>query len=121
HALLSLDSFPALEGHSKLGASWEGFALEQVLRLAGERDAFFWATHGGAELDLMVFNEGKRFGFEFKYTDAPTLTRSMHIALDDLKLGGLLVVYPGKQAYKLQERIEVVPIEQLPGKVPRRD
>ncbi|MGA2863650.1 MAG: ATP-binding protein [Verrucomicrobiota bacterium] len=117
HCLLGLDSFAALEGHPKLGASWEGFALEQALRWTGAQEAFFWATHGGAELDLLVIRQGKRFGFEFKYADAPTPTKSMYIALNDLKLERLFVVYPGAQAYPLNQRCEVVPILQLAAKI----
>src|SRR6185436_4368508 len=67
HALLGLDSFQALEGHHKLGASWEGFALEQVMHIFGGQEAYFWATHSGAELDLLVHSRCKRRGFEFKY------------------------------------------------------
>ncbi len=117
HTLLGLDSFAALEGHPKLGASWEGFALEQVLRFMGGHDAYFWATHGGAELDLMIMWRGRRIGFEFKYNDAPTVTKSMHIALHDLNLERLLVLYPGCQAYPLQDKIEVLPIRQVPGRL----
>ena len=117
HSLLALGNFAALEGHPRLGASWEGFALEQVLRHTGDRDAYFWGTHAGAELDLMVTLQGKRHGFEFKYGDAPTLTKSMHIALQDLKLKHLFVVYPGKESYALERRVEVVSIRHLPEKL----
>lgn len=117
HALLALDSFEALEGHPKLGASWEGFAIEQVLRFTGEHDAYFWGTHAGAELDLMVMLHGRRYGFEFKYSDAPTLTKSMHIAMQDLKLERLFVVYPGTTAYTLGDKVEVLPIKQLPTQI----
>ncbi len=117
HSLLSLDSFAMLEGHPKLGASWEGFAMEQVLRLTGDNDAWFWATHSGAELDLMVQWKGKRIGFEFKYGDAARLTKSMHIALHDLKLKKLFVVYPGKESYPLHDKIEAVSILHLQDKL----
>ena len=113
HALLGLDSMADLAGHHKLGASWEGFALEQVLRLAGAREAYFWATHAGAELDLMLTCRGKRVGFEFKYADAPTSTKSMHIAMQDLRLERLLVIYPGTEKYSLTDRIEAIPLRQL--------
>jgi hypothetical protein len=95
HALLNLPGRATLESHPKLGTSWEGFALEQVLNWAGERNAYFWATHGGAELDLLVMRNGERWGFEFKCQDAPKMTRSMHIALEDLKLERLWVIHPG--------------------------
>lgn len=113
HALLGLPSFAALEGHPKLGASWEGFALEQVLRITGDREAYFWATHAGAELDLLVNWRGQRWGFEFKYSDGPVMTKSMHIALEDLKLERLFTVYPGKEAYPMHERVEALPLAQL--------
>lgn len=99
-----------MEGHPKLGASWEGFALEQVLRLTGDRDAYFWATHAGAELDLLITWKAKRYGFEFKYGDAPALSKSMHVALSDLKLEQLFVVYPGPQSYRLHEHVEMLSI-----------
>ena len=117
HTLLALGDFAALEGHPRLGASWEGFALEQGLRLTGDRDAYFWGTHAGAELDLLVTLKGKRHGFEFKYGDAPTLTKSMHIALQDLKLAHLFVVYPGKESYALDRQAEVISVHELPGRL----
>ena len=117
HTLLALGDFAALEGHPRLGASWEGFALEQVLRHTGDRDAYFWGTHAGAELDLLVTLKGKRHGFEFKYGDAPTFTKSMHIALQDLKLARLFVVYPGQKSYALDRQVEVISIRDLPGRL----
>lgn len=117
HSLLALDTFAALEGHHKLGASWEGFAIEQILSHTGDRDAYFWGTHAGAELDLMITLQGKRYGFEIKYGDAPALTKSMHIALQDLQLKRLFVVYPGPQSYPLHEKVEVISIRHLPEKL----
>ena len=117
HTLLALGDFAALEGHPRLGASWEGFALEQVLRHTGDRDAYFWGTHAGAELDLLVTLKGKRHGFEFKYGDSPTFTKSMHIALQDLKLARLFVVYPGQKSYALDRQVEVISIRDLPGRL----
>jgi uncharacterized protein len=113
HALLGPPTFAALEGHPKIGASWEGFVLEEVLRVVGDHDAYFWATPAGAELDLFVFVKGQRVGIEIKYADAPTFTKSMGIAMHDLKLRRLLVVYPGDQSYALRERAEVVAIRDL--------
>jgi len=113
HCLLRQNVFSDLEAHPKLGASWEGFALEQVLSITGERNACFWATHGGAELDLMVLWQGRRYGFEFKYGDAPTMTKSMHIALKDLKLERLFVVHPGRDSYVMNEQTEAVSITGL--------
>lgn len=114
HALLDIESSQQLMGHPKAGASWEGFAIEQVLALLRARDAYFWGTHQGAELDLLVTRAGKRYGFEMKLSDAPVATKSMRIALEDLKLARLFVVYPGRQSYALDERIEVLSILDLP-------
>ena len=94
-------------------ASWEGFALEQVLSLTGDRDAHFWATHAGAELDLLVNWGGRKYGFEFKYGDAPSLTKSMHTALHDLKLERLFVVHPGQDSYVMNDQTEAVGITHL--------
>jgi predicted AAA+ superfamily ATPase len=102
-----------LEEHPKLGASWEGFALEQILSRIGERDAYFWATHAGAELDLVVIRRGKRWGFEFKYSDAPLLTKSMKTAMHDLKLQRLWVVYPGNDHYSLGKAIDCTGLTEL--------
>lgn len=113
HTLLRLEDLDQLRGHPKVGASWEGFALEEVLGVTNAREAYFWATHGGAELDLMVVAQGKRYGFEFKYTDAPQRTRSMLTALEDLGLQRILVVVPGAASYPVHEKIDVVPLTQL--------
>ena len=112
--MLPLRTLPALQSHPQLGASWEGFALEQVSGLLGTRDAYFWATHGGAELDLLIRLGGKHYGFEFKYADAPGTSRSMHVALQDLSLEHLWVVYPGRQEYALTDRISALPLEVVP-------
>jgi predicted AAA+ superfamily ATPase len=113
HCLLRQAAFTDLEAHPKVGASWEGFALEQVLSLTGDQDAFFWATHGGAELDLLVIWRGRKYGFEFKYGDAPTMTKSMHTALADLRLERLFVVHPGRDSYEMHGRTEAVAITRL--------
>ena len=113
HALLGLTSMDQLQGHPKLGASFEGFAIEQAIGMLETRDAYFWATHGGAELDLLVMVGGKRYGFEVKYQDAPGTTRSMRVAMEDLRLEHLWVVYPGREAYELDQMISVVPVHAL--------
>ena len=121
HCLLRQPTFDDLESHPKLGASWEGFAIEQVLSITGDRDAYFWATHGGAELDLMVNWQGRRYGFEFKYGDAPSMTKSMHTALHDLKLERLFVVHPGRDSYVMNDRTEAVAITHLRAKISQPD
>lgn len=112
HALLGVADDAALQGHPKVGASWEGFCLEQILGVVGERDAYFWATHGGAELDLLLPLGARRIGVEFKYTDRPAATRSMRVALEDLALDHLYVVHPGAHHYPLDQRISTIT---LPG------
>ncbi len=113
HALLGISNSRELELHPKVGASWEGYAVEEILKALAPGEAYFWATHNGAEIDLVLFKGGRRVGIECKRADAPTLTPSMSIALADLKLDQVQVVYPGKRRYKLAERIEVVPLAEL--------
>ena len=113
HAMLGVRHVPQLLSHPLSGASWEGFALEQVLRIAQPDQAYFWATHQGAELDLLIFKDQQRVGVEFKRSDAPGLTASMRVALSDLKLDKLYVVYPGHQRYALAPNVEVVPLTAL--------
>jgi hypothetical protein len=120
HALLGIPSFRELEGHPKIGASWEGFAIEEIVRRAGERNCYFWATQSGAELDLLVMAGGQRYGVEVKYSDAPGMTKSMRVALEDLGLKRLLVVYPGSQSYALDERTMVIPLERIWPELPIR-
>lgn len=110
HALLGIEDRRAVFGHPKLGASWEGYVIEQILSVVGDRHAFFWATHGRAELDLLLLSQGRRWGFEIKFGDAPTLTKSMRIVNDDLDLEQLWVVYPGNIRYSLADNIEVIPL-----------
>lgn len=114
HALLQVGTLSELQGHPKLGASWEGFAIEQIINLLETRDYYFWATHGGAGIDLLVMLHGKRYGFEVKYQDAPRRGRSMLIAREDLSLEKLWVVYPGSKPYPLDDFIEVVPLSEIP-------
>jgi hypothetical protein len=113
HALLGIPDLAALQGHPKLGASWEGCVIEQILSWVGERNAYFWATHSRAELDLMVLAEGKRWGFEIKYQDAPVMTKSLHIALKDLKLERAWIVYPGRESYPVHEKVRVCPLKDV--------
>lgn len=120
HALLGIRTQAELLAHPKLGLSWEGFALENVIRLASaERDAFFYGTHGGAELDLLLVRGGKKYGFEFKHADAPAATKSMHQVIEDLGLRRLWVVHPGSAAYPLTDRIDGLPLASVPDVLAR--
>jgi uncharacterized protein len=118
HALLGLHDASDVLLHPKMGASWEGFMLEQVLQLAQPQEAYFWATHQGAELDLLMFKHGRRVGVEFKRSDAPALTRSMRIAMEDLRLDYLAVIYPGSRRYALAAGIEALPASEVVNAVP---
>lgn len=113
HTLLSISTHLELENHPKFGASWEGFALEQVLSIVGSHEAYFWGTHSGAELDLLLFRRGKRLGVEFKASDAPVMTKSLHVSLNDLKLDRAYIIYPGDQAYQVDEKVDVVPLKSV--------
>jgi predicted AAA+ superfamily ATPase len=117
HALLGADSAAALDAHPKVGASWEGFVIEELIGLAGERNAFYWRTQAGAELDLLLFLRGHRIGVEVKYADAPSMTRSMHACIENLKLDRLYVVYPGQESYSLRPGVEVMPLAQVRERV----
>lgn len=105
HVLLQLPDFDALTGHPKAGQSWEGFAVEEILGVLETRDAYFWGTHAGAEIDLFVIHRGRRLGFEIKLADAPRVSRSMRTAIDDLGLDRLYVVVPSGPTYEIEERI----------------
>jgi uncharacterized protein len=113
HALSHIKSESDLLTHPKIGASWEGYAIEEVLRHYQPDQEYFWATHNGAELDLLLFKNGKRIGIECKRQDGPKLTPSMKIAMDDLKLDVLHVIYPGQRAYPLGESIQAIPLASL--------
>ncbi len=113
HALLGISDYNGLLGHPKVGASWEGFVIEQVLQLIQPPTAYYWGVHGSAELDLFYILNGKRYGIEVKFSEAPEITASMHVALQDLKLDHLWVIHPGSAGYPVHERITVLPISQL--------
>ena len=113
HFLLGLEEMQELPMHPSYGASWEGFALEQTLLAHGEREAYFYGTQRGAELDLMLLRRGRRWGFEFKCTDAPRTTKSMHIVIEDLGLERLWVVYPGDREYPLTDTITALPLKNI--------
>lgn len=113
HALMGIRTLEELLNHPHSGASWEGFALEQVLRLAQPDEAWFWATHQDAELELLLLRGRQRVGVEFKRADAPRVTPSMRIAMTELQLDALYVVYPGLHRYPLEAGMEAVPLGHL--------
>ncbi len=113
HTLLGIESDGELVTHPKLGASWEGFVIEQVLATERHDDAWFWATHQGAEIDLLLRRGDRLYGVECKRADAPKLTPSMRSALADLDLERIAVIYPGAKRYPLADRVEVVPLRSL--------
>jgi hypothetical protein len=115
HALLGLKTLIELERHPKVGASWEGFVLEQVIRQLGAKgeECFFWATHGGAELDLLVVRGQQRLGFEIKRTTSPKITPSMRSALSDLRLRSLDVIHAGETTFPMDKKIRAVALSRL--------
>lgn len=117
HALLGLETWDSLESHPAVGASWEGFALEAVIGLLRTRpeECYCWATHTGAELDLLVRRGNASLGFEFKRTDSPALTKSMRIALADLRLDHLYVVHPGLATFPLASAVTALALRQAPS------
>lgn len=113
HYLLGIKSEDELNVHPKLGASWEGYVIEEVIKSARPDEVYFWATHSGAELDLLLIKNNKRIGVECKRMDAPKLTPSMRTAMVDLELEKLIVVYPGSQPYSLADGISVLPLKNI--------
>jgi uncharacterized protein len=113
HYLLNIRTELDLYTHPKSGASWEGYAIEETIKALEPDETYFWATHNGAELDLLLLINGQRIGVECKRADAPRLTTSMRAALDDLNLDRLIVLYPGDKAYPLAEKVAVVPLVRL--------
>ena len=117
HQLLGIRTDRDLLTHPKAGASWEGYVVEEVLAAIHPDEAYFWATHQGAEIDLVLRKDGRLFGIECKRTDAPRLTPSMRIALDDLKLESITVVYPGTKRFSIAANVEAVPLRDVAGGV----
>lgn len=113
HHLLGIDTAKALVSHPKLGASWEGFVIEQMLMMEPHDDAYFWATHQGAEIDLVLRRGNRLLGVECKRTDAPRLTPSIRIALEDLGLERIAVIYPGNKRFPLSVNVEAIPLDEL--------
>jgi len=117
HSLLNIPDWQSLLSQPKIGASWEGFVIEQIIQTMQPSQAYFWATHSGAEIDLVFTYKGKKFGVEVKFNEAPKVTASMHSACNELKLNHLWIIYPGKEYYPVTENISVCPlmdVEQLP-------
>jgi len=113
HSLLGLRTEAEIRRHPSCGASWEGFVIEEVIHAIEPDDVYYWATHQGAEIDLVLFKYGRMYGVEAKRTDAPTMTPSMRIALEDLKLERIAVIYPGEKRYELHKNISVIPFDQI--------
>ena len=113
HNLLFLETAKQIHSHPKVGASWEGFVLEEIFFGSRTRNIYFWSTHAGAELDVLLFLNGEPIGFEIKFTDAPKTTKSMRIAMNDLKLSHLYIVYPGAKTFLLDESITALSINEL--------
>jgi predicted AAA+ superfamily ATPase len=116
HYLSGICSEQELLLHPRSGASWEGFVIEKVIKATVPDEVYFWATHSGAELDLLLLKNGRRIGVECKRADAPRLTPSMRTALTDLNLSKLLVIYPGPHTYPLAENIQTIPLAHLADK-----
>lgn len=117
HTLIGVRDRAELDVNPKLGASWEGYAMEETIRATGARpeECFFWGVHEQAELDLLIVKDGKKIGFEYKYSDAPTLTTSMRRSQETLGLAELTVIYPGRTEYRLAESIHVKPLSGMIG------
>lgn len=113
HALLGIPRQLDLETHPKLGASWEGYAIEEIIKALQPDECYFWATHSGAELDLLLIKEGRRLGIECKRMDAPKLTPSLKSSMQELRLDQAVVVYPGERRYALASGIEAIPLSEL--------
>ena len=115
HTLLDIHDDGALLAHPRVGASWEGFVIEQILRAVRPSSAWFWAAHGAGELDLLVFDKGRRIGFEVKFSEAPVVTKAMHNVVRLLALDHLFVVCPTRDAWPVDARISVLPARDVPG------
>ena len=115
HSLFGIESFKGLETHPKIGASWEGLVISEILshlKITPD-DAYFWSTHSGAELDLMVFIDGRPYGFEIKRTTSPKVTPSMRHSLNDLSLNNLFVIHAGEHEFDLHKQIKAIPFNHL--------
>ena len=113
HALLTIESMTDLLSNPKVGASWEGFVIEQFIRIVQPKQVFFWAVHSGLEIDLVFFDKGRKYGVEIKFNEAPRVSKSMRNAVDALQLEHLWVIYFGQQEYSMAEKITAYPLAQL--------
>lgn len=114
HVLLNMTDIRSLYAYPRVGASWEGFALNQFLQVIRPAQSFFWSTYSGAELDLFFLHKGRRFGVEFKFNEAPKAARSMRIALDDLHLDHLWIIHPGAHRYPIDDKLSAWPLIRIP-------
>jgi predicted AAA+ superfamily ATPase len=115
HALIGINAEEELPRHPVCGASWEGFVIEEIIRSVEPYDVYYWATHQGAEIDLIFNKGGRMYGVEIKRQDAPTMTRSIETALECLKLERIAVIYPGKRRYAVHKKVDVVPFDEILG------
>lgn len=115
HALIGIRSELELPRHPICGASWEGFVIEEIIRSVEPHDMYYWATHQGAEIDLILFKGGRMYGVEIKRQDAPTMTKSIQTALQCLDIERIAVIYPGQHGYAIHEKVDVVPFDQILG------
>ena len=118
HDLLGIHTHHDLQTHPKSGASWEGYVIEEVIKSIVPDETYFWGTHNGAEIDLLLLKDGRRLGVECKRVDAPRLTPSMRSAIGDLQLDALIVIYPGDRAYPLADKVTAVPLSNLGRNAP---
>ena len=114
HSLLNIVDNHSLYGNPRVGASWEGFVIRQFMQIVKPSQTYFWSTYSGAELDLFILHRGHRYGLECKFSEAPKVTRSMHIAVQDLALRHLWIIYPGQHRYPIDKKISAWPLQQLP-------
>jgi predicted AAA+ superfamily ATPase len=121
HTLLGLRDAQEVMAHPRFGLSWEGFALEHAIRALGaERDACFWGTHAGAEIDLVVPRGGRLYGIECRFDDAPSITRSLRAAMDELDLAHVFVVHPGTREFPLADTVTALPLARVGEVLPAR-
>jgi predicted AAA+ superfamily ATPase len=113
HNLLNIPNLNSLFGHPKVGASWEGYIIEQVLNILNPIEANYWGVHGVGEIDLLIFSSGKRYGIEARFSEAPIITRGLHVAFEDLGLQHLWIIYPGENDYPITKNISVLPFKQI--------